>query len=79
MRTAGVILRFIRRELLEGAEVDGDPLAEGLVDSLGREQLAAFVEERFGVQLELDEETVEHLTSVERLAELVDARRTGES
>jgi acyl carrier protein len=78
MRTAGVILQFIRRELLDGADTDGDPLAEGLVDSLGREQLAAFLEERFGVRLELDEETIEHLTSVERLAELVDARRSGE-
>jgi acyl carrier protein len=79
MRTSQVILRFIHRELLDGVDVDGDPLAEGLLDSLAREQLAAFLEERFGVQLELDEATIDHLTSVDRLAELVDARRTGRS
>jgi acyl carrier protein len=75
MRTARLILRFIHQELLEGVDVEGDPVAQGLLDSLAREQLAAFLEERFGVRLEIDELTSDHLTSVDRLADLVDARR----
>jgi acyl carrier protein len=75
VRTVRVILRFIQQELLDGADVDGDPLAQGLVDSLGREQLAAFLEERFGIRLESEEVGAEQVTSVRSLAALVDAKR----
>jgi acyl carrier protein len=76
MRTSRVILRFIERELLDGAALDGDPLAEGLLDSLAREQLAAYLEERFGVALDEQDLSGEELTSVESLAALVDAKRS---
>jgi acyl carrier protein len=76
MKTSRVILRFIERELLDGAAPDGDPLAEGLLDSLAREQLAAYLEERFGVVLEGQDLSGEELTSVDRLAARVDAKRS---
>ena len=60
MKTEKRIARFIERELLEDAG-PGDPLARGLLDSLGFEALAAWIDEAFGVQLRDEDFVAENL------------------
>jgi len=73
MSTAGRIRRFIR-ELLGDIGV-ADPLAEGLVDSLEREQLLAFLEESFSIQFADDELSAERFESIQAVASFVDSKR----
>ncbi len=72
--TAAVIRRFIDDELLDGP-CDGDPLAEGRLDSLALEQLLAFIEDDLGVVLDDAEVTAEAFSAVKVVAALVDAKR----
>lgn len=65
---------FIVAELVEGAFPDGDPLAAGVVDSLGIAQLLYHIEEAFGVELEDEEVIQENFESVSLLARLVDSK-----
>ena len=65
---------FILEELLE-APYDGvDPLADDVVDSLGYEQLAEYLEEAFGIRLEDDDMVRENFESLAALASLVEAK-----
>jgi acyl carrier protein len=74
MRTAGRI-RWFLQELLGDPVGAEDPLAEGRLDSLAKEQLLAFLEERFSIGFEDEELTAEHFESIESVASLVDAKR----
>jgi acyl carrier protein len=64
------IRRFIEDELL-GDRVEVDPLAEGLLDSLGMEQLIGFLEERFDIAFEDEELAAEGFASLSAVTELV--------
>ena len=74
MRTATRIRRFAL-ELADGAGASRDPLAEGVLDSLAIEQLISFLEDQFDVVLEDEDLVAENFARVERVAELVDAKR----
>ena len=74
MKTASLISRFIEDRLLDGPS-KGDPLAQGLLDSLAVEQLIAFIETRFAVDFTDDELIPENFASVPSLSDLVDAKR----
>ena len=73
MRTVALIERFIDDRLLEGPS-GGDPLGQGLLDSLAIEQLIAFLEEHFTIQFSDDELVPENFESVPLLAALVDRK-----
>jgi acyl carrier protein len=76
MSNALAIRRFAL-DLVEGRATSGDPLEEGLLDSLEREQLIAFLEQRFGLVFEDDDLVSENFSSLGRVAELVDAKLRG--
>jgi acyl carrier protein len=67
--------RFIVEELVEERFHGSDPLASDAVDSLGLEQLVAYIEERFGVVVADEEMVAENFESVTALATLVDSKR----
>jgi acyl carrier protein len=70
------IREFISEEILEGLETEtGDPLAEGLLDSLAVEQLIAFVEEEYAVVFEDEELVAENFASIPTVAGIVEAKR----
>lgn len=73
--TAMVMHTFINEALLE-RPFDGDPLAEGRLDSLGLEQLLVFIEDELGVLIEDDEITPEAFSSLESVAALVDSKKS---
>jgi acyl carrier protein len=73
--TADRIRLYIEEELLDGADLgDDDPIAVGLLDSLGVEQLVAFLEETFGVTFDDEQYTPENLSSIDAVARVIDAK-----
>ncbi len=72
--TASLMRAFINDALLD-EPFQGDPLAEGRLDSLALEQLLVFIEDDLGVLLEDEEITPETFSSLEAVASLVDAKR----
>lgn len=65
---------FIVEQLLDQPFDGRDPLAAHLVDSLGLEQLAEYIEEQYGVRLSDEEMAEENFGSVAALATLVDRK-----
>lgn len=72
--TAAQIRSFIDDSLLQ-KPFDGDPLAEGRLDSLALEQLLVFIEDDLGVLIEDEEITSETFSSLEAVALLVDSKK----
>lgn len=72
--TSSLIKAFIDEVLLD-KPFEGDPLADGRLDSLGLEQLLVFIEDDLGVLIEDDEITAETFSSLEAVAALVDAKK----
>jgi acyl carrier protein len=73
--TADRIRLYIEEELIDGADLgDDDPIAVGLLDSLGVEQLVAFLEETFGVTFDDEQYTPENLSSIDAVARVIDAK-----
>ena len=68
------VRQYIQDELLEGAELPVDPLAEGMLDSLAIEQLIGYVEDEFGVIFEDDELVAENFASITTVVELVETK-----
>lgn len=59
----------------KGLGDDASLLQSGVVDSLGILEFAAFLEERFSLQLRDDDFTPENFDSIATIARFVDARR----
>ena len=76
MRIETAIRRYVERELLRAGPIPGDPLTEGLLDSLAVEQLVAFIEEKYGVKLADEELAGVHAESIPALARLVRKKRS---
>ena len=68
------VRNYIQEELLEGAEMPVDPLAEGMLDSLAVEQLIGYIEDEFGVIFEDEELVAENFASVDTVIGLVNAK-----
>ena len=67
--------RFVVDHVVEEPFEGDDPLVEGAVDSLGVEQLAEYIQEAFGVELEDEEIVYENFESLPTLAALVASKR----
>lgn len=75
MNNAASLMRaFINEALLE-EPFEGDPLAEGRLDSLALEQLLVFIEDDLGVLIDDEEITPETFSSLDAVASLVEAKR----
>jgi acyl carrier protein len=73
--TAWRIRRFIKHHLLEEPFDGRDPLAHEVLDSLAIEQLIEYIEESFGVGFDDGELVRQNLSSVPRLAAVVNEKR----
>jgi acyl carrier protein len=67
----GEIRDFVNEEILGGEPLNGDPLADGMLDSLALEQLIAFVEERYDVMFEDEDLVAENFTDLRAVAGLI--------
>lgn len=75
MRTSSRIRGFIEDELLGGREVEGDPLAMDLLDSLAIEQLVGYLENEYAIRFSEEEVVAENFASLRVLATLVRQKR----
>jgi acyl carrier protein len=73
VKTTRRLRTFVDEELLDVPSPE-DPLAAGLLDSLAVEQLIGYIEDRFGIRFDDDDFRLEHFTSIEALASLVDSK-----
>ena len=73
--TARRLRLYIEEELLDGDSGPEDPIAVGFLDSLGAEQLIAFVEETFKIAFEDEDFVPENLASIDALAAFIDRKR----
>ena len=77
MRTAKRIRRFVDELIDERVEKNEDPLALGLLDSLGIEQLINHLEEEYRIEFDDEELVWENFATVDTVAALVDTKRKG--
>lgn len=75
MTVAMELRGFIEEEILDGQKLDGDPLQQGLLDSLAVELLIDFVQTKYGVEFADEELVAENFSSLDQVAELIEARR----
>jgi acyl carrier protein len=72
METKAILMEYIKQELAKGRskaiDENDDLLSAGILDSLGILQLAAFVEERFGIKVPDQDIAYENFHSVNALA-----------
>ncbi len=71
---------FLLREFLPGEapeELTGQTplISGGVLDSISTLKLVVFLEERFGVTVEAHEAGVDHLDSLDRIAQLIERKR----
>ena len=70
------VSNFIVTEIMHGAEGDAlDPqlglLEEGIIDSLGLQQIITFIEQQFKITIDDDDLMPENFESVNAIAELI--------
>ncbi len=68
------IRKFVMEELLENADFPGDPIEQGLLDSLALEMLLDHVETTYGLEFTEEEVVAENFTSIDRVAVVVEAK-----
>jgi acyl carrier protein len=78
------IRQYILSEFLPGEKADNlqddTPLrTSGILDSVATLRLVTFVEERFGIQVEAHEASVENFDSINSIAAFIDSKKTGAS
>jgi acyl carrier protein len=78
------IRQFILTEFLPGEKPanlrDDTPLrTSGVLDSVATLRLVTFVEERFGVQVEAHEASVENFDSIDAIAAFILSKKAGNS
>jgi acyl carrier protein len=72
---ADEIRTFIFDELMEGQPAEGDPVAEGKLDSLAMEQVIGFIEDTYGITFSDEELVIDNFRSIGTVAELVERKR----
>jgi acyl carrier protein len=73
---ADEIRSFIFDELMDGQPAEGDPIAEGKLDSLAMEQVIGFIEDRYDVTFGDEELVLENFVDLKTVSALVERKRT---
>jgi len=76
---ADAIRQFLETQVRihhHGRLTDHTPLLDGVVDSLQVMRIISFVEEQFGVRLDIADVTVEHFSTVADIERLVASKKT---
>lgn len=69
-----VLEQFLPGEAPEALTDDVKLISDGIIDSLGSLKLVAFIEEKFGVQIEAHEIDADHLDSIDDIVGLISSR-----
>lgn len=74
-----ILEQFLRDANPEDLTADTPLIAGGILDSLATVRLAAFLEERFGIQLEAYDVNEDNLGSLEQIAAMVRSKQAAVS
>jgi acyl carrier protein len=74
LSVADDIRAFIFDDLMDGQPAEGDPIAEGKLDSLAMEQVIGFMEDRFEVTFTDEELVQENFADLATVAALVERK-----
>lgn len=79
MTTQSILAEYIEKELAKGRkshiDYEEDLLSEGIIDSLGILQLVAFIEDKFGIQIEDEDVVLENFQSISALTSYLETRK----
>ena len=80
MSHSATIRRFLIEEFLpdvpeQDLDQDLDLIENGVIDSLGLLKVIAWIEDQFGISVEVDEMVPENFSSIERISALVGRTR----
>lgn len=80
MSHSATIRRFLIEEFLpdvpeQDLDQDLDLIENGVIDSLGLLKVIAWIEDQFGISVEVDEMVPENFSSIERISALVGRSR----
>ena len=75
-----VVKAYILEHILQGEDAENLTdktrlVSDGILDSLASLKLVAYLEETFGVKIEAHEVDVDHLDSLDRIADLLISKR----
>ena len=74
-----ILKKYVSEDLLNGRlqiEAEDDLLGDGLVDSMGIMWLIAFIEEKFEINLPLEDVTIENFRTVKLIDAYLNTRRS---
>jgi acyl carrier protein len=80
-QTRTTVKEYILEEFLQGANpselTETTPLITGaILDSLATLKLVAYLEERFGIEIQAHEASVDHLNTINDIASLVESKKS---
>lgn len=82
MQVGEVIAQYLRDEALDGRDdvvltATTHLVEEEVIDSLGIFKLVSFLEDRFGFEIDPEDVTLEHFTTITSIEEFVQAKQAG--
>jgi acyl carrier protein len=75
---ADEIRSFIFDELMDGQAPEGDPIAEGKLDSLAMEQVIGFIEDRYDVTFTDEELVLQNFVDLQTVSALVERKQAAD-
>ena len=69
------LLNYFQERSEETVTVDTDLIENSVIDSMGVMELIEFLEAQYGVQLDMDDLTIENFATAQDIANLVEAKR----
>lgn len=72
-----ILKEFLPGELPENLEDSTPLISGGILDSLATLKLVTFLEETFNIEVMAHEASVDHLNTIQSIANLVEAKRGG--
>jgi acyl carrier protein len=73
-----ILREFLPGESSEALSYSTPLISGGILDSIATLKLVSFLEDRFGIALEAHDVDAEHLDTIEKIADLVKARKPAE-
>ena len=77
-----ILKTYISEDLLNAriqVEADDDLLGEGLIDSMGVMWLVAFIEEKFGINVPLEDVTINNFRTIDLIDAYLNKKRNKKS
>ncbi len=72
-----VLVRYFKENLSADVTPDTLLIEEQIIDSIGAMELVSFIQETYGIELDMEDLTIENFESIRHVSELVVSKRDG--